>query len=154
MLLDDSPAQEELPSAAILLGALEKLGETVPKDTICVLGNCHDVMPNSWPKSLSIRRMIDHGIELLPEVKASAKNAYHMASPELTKLQKPSKMWSDPPHGVKYFPKSDIRSRYCQVRAMKAEGLETTCVTGLGAYEFPMVPFNLTDAKEGKCCSV
>ncbi|KAA0061815.1 RNA-directed DNA polymerase-like protein [Cucumis melo var. makuwa] len=67
MQLDESPVQEEPPSAVILLRALEKLGETVPKDTLCVLQNCHDVMPNSWPKSLSMPRTIDHGIKLLPE---------------------------------------------------------------------------------------
>ncbi|KAA0061797.1 uncharacterized protein E6C27_scaffold89G00150 [Cucumis melo var. makuwa] len=67
MQLDESPVQEEPPSTVILLRALEKLGETVPKDTLCVLQNCHDVMPNSWPKSLSMPRTIDHGIKLLPE---------------------------------------------------------------------------------------
>ncbi|KAA0066230.1 Asp_protease_2 domain-containing protein [Cucumis melo var. makuwa] len=36
MQLDKSPVQEEPPSAAILLEALGKLGETVPKDTLCV----------------------------------------------------------------------------------------------------------------------
>ncbi|TYK15436.1 uncharacterized protein E5676_scaffold571G00880 [Cucumis melo var. makuwa] len=206
MQLDKSPAQEEPPSAAILLGALGKLGETVPKDTLCVLEKCHDA-PNSWSKSLSMRRTIDHGIELLPEAKASVKNAYRMAPPELAKLWKPSKMLLnigfsrpvqasygvhalslkkkdrspqqcidrrihskhtvprkyslpaftrlfDHPCRMKYFPKSDIRSRYCRVRTTKAKGLETTCVTEQGAYEFPVVPFSLTDAKGGKCCSV
>ncbi|KAA0041150.1 uncharacterized protein E6C27_scaffold128G00700 [Cucumis melo var. makuwa] len=37
---------------------------------------------------------------------------------------------------------------------MKEEGLETTCVTRLRAYEFPVVPFSLTDAKGGRCRSV
>ncbi|TYK19581.1 uncharacterized protein E5676_scaffold1274G00110 [Cucumis melo var. makuwa] len=92
MQLNESPAQEEQPSVAILLGVLGKLGETVPKDTLYVLETCHDVMPNSWPKSLSMRRTIDHGIELLPEAKASAKNAYRIAPLELAKLWKPSKM--------------------------------------------------------------
>ena len=36
MQLDKSPTQEEPPSTAILLGVLGKLGETVPKDTLCV----------------------------------------------------------------------------------------------------------------------
>ena len=36
---------------------------------------------------------------------------------------------------------------------MKAEGLETTCVTGLGTYEFPVVSFSLIDVKGGKCYS-
>ncbi|TYK19788.1 reverse transcriptase [Cucumis melo var. makuwa] len=126
-----------------------------------------------------MRRTIDHGIELLPEAKASAKNAYRMAPSELAKLRKPSKMLLntgfsrpskltvrrkyplptftrlfDHPYGVKYFPKSDIRSRYCRVRTTKAKGLETTCVTGHEANKFPVVPLSLTDAKGGKCCSV
>ncbi|KAA0053541.1 uncharacterized protein E6C27_scaffold190G001050 [Cucumis melo var. makuwa] len=54
MQLDRSPAQEEPPSIVILLGALGKLGETVPKDTLCVPEKCHGVMPNSWPKFLSM----------------------------------------------------------------------------------------------------
>ncbi|TYK27260.1 uncharacterized protein E5676_scaffold244G00270 [Cucumis melo var. makuwa] len=92
MQLDESPSQKEPSSMAILLGALEKSGETVPKDTLCVPEKCHDVLLNTWLKFVSMRRTIDHGIELLPEAKASAKNAYHMASSELAKLQKPSKM--------------------------------------------------------------
>ncbi|TYK21504.1 RNA-directed DNA polymerase-like protein [Cucumis melo var. makuwa] len=55
---------------------------------------------------------------------------------------------------MKYFPESDIRSKYCRVRTTKAKGLETTCVTAHRAYEFPVVKFSLTDAKGGKCCSV
>ncbi|TYK19135.1 uncharacterized protein E5676_scaffold522G00590 [Cucumis melo var. makuwa] len=54
MQLDRSPAQEEPPSIVILLGALGKLRETVPKDTLCVPEKCHGVMPNSWPKLLSM----------------------------------------------------------------------------------------------------
>ncbi|KAA0066326.1 reverse transcriptase [Cucumis melo var. makuwa] len=207
MQLDESHAQEEPPFVETLLGALEKPGETVPKDTLCVPENCHDVLPNSWPKSVSMRRTIDHGIELLPEVKAFAKNAYRMASPELAKLRKPSKMLLntefsrpveapygvhvlslkkkdrslqqcmdrhiqskfifrrkyplsmltrrvDRPHGVKYLLKSNIRPKYYRVRTTKAKGLETTCVTGHEAYEFPMLLLSLTDAKGGKCCSV
>ncbi|KAA0039656.1 Asp_protease_2 domain-containing protein [Cucumis melo var. makuwa] len=61
MQLDKSPVQQELPSAAIPLGALGKLGETVPKDILCVPEKYHRVMPKSWPKSLSMRRMIDLG---------------------------------------------------------------------------------------------
>ncbi|KAA0035436.1 RNA-directed DNA polymerase-like protein [Cucumis melo var. makuwa] len=116
--------------------------ETVPKDTLCVPQKYHGGMPKSWPKSLSMRRMTDHGIELLPEAKVPAKNAYHMTSPELAVLRKQSKILSD------------IRPRHCRVRATKAEGLKATCVTGLRAYEFLVVPFNLADAKGGKYCSV
>ncbi|TYK01392.1 uncharacterized protein E5676_scaffold29G00860 [Cucumis melo var. makuwa] len=171
--------------------------KTVPKDTLCVPEKCHDVLPNSWPKSVLMRRTIDHEIELLPEAKASAKNAYRMAPPELAKLRKPSKMLLntgfsrpvpaqygvhvlslkkkdrspqqridrriqskltvrcrypllmltrqvDRPCGVKYLPKSDIRSRYCRVRTTKAKGLETTYVSGHEAYELPVVPLSLT----------
>ena len=63
MQLDESPVQEEPPSVAILLGMFGKLEETVPKDTLCVLEKCHGVMPKSWPKSLSMRQMTNHGIE-------------------------------------------------------------------------------------------
>ncbi|KAA0026253.1 reverse transcriptase [Cucumis melo var. makuwa] len=182
MQLDESPAQEEPSFAAILLGTLEKLGDTVPKDTRCVPEKCHDVLPNSWPKSVSVQRTIDHGIELLPEAKASAKNAYRMAPPKLAILRKPSKKllntgFSKPvqaPYGVhvlslkkkeeahnsvltalpRYLSKSDIGSRYCRVRTTKAKGLETTCVIGHEAYEFFVVPLSLIDAKGGKCCSV
>ncbi|KAA0049999.1 uncharacterized protein E6C27_scaffold13G001780 [Cucumis melo var. makuwa] len=92
MQLDESRAQEEPPSVEILLGALEKPGEIVPKDTLCVQEKCHGVMPSSWPKSSSMRRRTDHGVESPSEAKAHAKNAYRMAPPELAKLRKPSKM--------------------------------------------------------------
>ncbi|KAA0045212.1 uncharacterized protein E5676_scaffold1493G00430 [Cucumis melo var. makuwa] len=92
MQLNQSCAQEEPPSVEILLGALEKPGETVPKDTLCVSAKCHGAMPSSWPKSVLMRRTIDQGRELLPEAKAHAKNAYLMAPPELAKLWKQSKM--------------------------------------------------------------
>ena len=49
MQLDESRAQEEPPSVEILLAALEKPGETVPKDTLCVSKKHHGVTPNSWP---------------------------------------------------------------------------------------------------------
>ncbi|KAA0042351.1 Asp_protease_2 domain-containing protein [Cucumis melo var. makuwa] len=41
MKLDKNHAQKEPPSVAILLGALRKLGETVPKDTLCVPKKYH-----------------------------------------------------------------------------------------------------------------
>ncbi|KAA0035567.1 reverse transcriptase [Cucumis melo var. makuwa] len=176
MQLDKSPVQEKPPSAVILLGRWENWGKQSPK-TLCVPKKCHGIMSNSWPKSLLMRRMIDHGIELLPEAKAPAKNAYSMAPPELVELRKPSKKllsigFSRPVQalygapilslkkkdrnpqrcikrrilnkltasrkysfsilpnlfdrscGVKYFPMSDIRSRYCRVRAVKKFGLD------------------------------
>ncbi|KAL0554728.1 hypothetical protein IC582_008656 [Cucumis melo] len=45
-------------------------------------------MPDSLPKSLPPRRMIDHEIELVPGAKPPAKNAYRMAPPELAELRK------------------------------------------------------------------
>ncbi|KAA0035296.1 RNA-directed DNA polymerase-like protein [Cucumis melo var. makuwa] len=206
MQLNKNRAQEEPPSVEIPLGALGKSEETVPKDTLCVPEKCHGVMPNSWPKSLSMRRRTDHGIELPSEAKAHANNAYRMTPPKLAVLQKRSKKllstevsrpvqapWAAPilslkkkdkslrwcidrriknkltvcriyqfpllpnrfdrAHGVKHFPKSDIRPRYCRGKATEAEGLEITCVTRLRAYEFLVAPFSLTDAKEEKCCS-
>ncbi|KAA0065541.1 Asp_protease_2 domain-containing protein [Cucumis melo var. makuwa] len=61
---------------------------TVPKDIFCVLEKYRDVMPDSLPKSLSSRRMIDHEIELLPRAKPPVKNAYYMALSELAELHK------------------------------------------------------------------
>ncbi|KAA0047559.1 RNA-directed DNA polymerase-like protein [Cucumis melo var. makuwa] len=92
MQLDKSRVQEEPPSMEILLGALEKPGETVPKGTLCVPEKCHGVMPSSWPKSSLMRRRTDHGVESPSEAKTHAKNAYRMAPSELAKLRKPSKM--------------------------------------------------------------
>ena len=76
----------------IPLGALGKMEETVPKDTLCVPEKCRGVMPNSWPKSLSMQRRTDHGIESTPETKAHEKNAYCTTPPKLAILRKPSKM--------------------------------------------------------------
>ncbi|KAL0541449.1 hypothetical protein IC582_021494 [Cucumis melo] len=45
-------------------------------------------MPDSLPKSLPPRRMIDHEIELVLGAKPPAKNAYCMVPPELAKLWK------------------------------------------------------------------
>ncbi|TYK19839.1 uncharacterized protein E5676_scaffold811G00460 [Cucumis melo var. makuwa] len=207
MQLDGSRAQEEPPSVEILVGALEKPGETVPKDTLCVPEKRHGVMPSSWPKSSSRRRRTDHGKEPPSEAKAHAKNAYRMAPPELTKLREPSETLLntgcsipvqapygarvlslkkkdrspqqcvdrrtqskltvrrksplpmltrrvDCRRGVKHRPKSDDRPRQCRVRTTKAKGLGKSCVTRHEAYEFPVAPLGLTDAKGGNCCFV
>ncbi|TYK27741.1 RNA-directed DNA polymerase-like protein [Cucumis melo var. makuwa] len=45
-----------------------------------------DVILDSLPKSLLLQWAIDHEIELLPREKPVAKNAYHMALPELDEL--------------------------------------------------------------------
>ncbi|KAA0033332.1 uncharacterized protein E6C27_scaffold845G001510 [Cucumis melo var. makuwa] len=182
MQLDESRAQKEPPSVEILLGALEKPRETVPKDTLCVSEKSH-------------------------EAKAHAKNAYRMAPPELTKLWKPSEVLlntgcsipvqapygahvlslkkkdrspqqcvdrriqskltvrrkypllmlmrrTDRSYGVNHLAKSNDRPRQCRVRTTKVKGLEKNCVTRHEAYEFPVVPLSLTDAKGGKCRSV
>lgn len=81
-------ARDEPRFMAIPLESLENPGETVPKDILCVLEKYSDVMPDSLPKSLPPRRMIDHEIELLPGAKPPAKNAYRMAPPELAELRK------------------------------------------------------------------
>ncbi|TYK11799.1 uncharacterized protein E5676_scaffold152G00090 [Cucumis melo var. makuwa] len=183
MQLDKNHAQEEPPFVEIPLGALGKMVETIPKDTLCVPEKYH-------------------------EAKAPTKNAYRTTPPNLAVLRKQSKKLSSTgfcryvqaPWGAsvlslkkkdrslrrcirrrnqskltvrriyplpiptnllnrpcreKYFTKSDIRPRHCRVRATKVEGLKATCVTELRAYEFPMAPFNLTNnAKGGKCCSM
>ncbi|KAA0061386.1 RNA-directed DNA polymerase-like protein [Cucumis melo var. makuwa] len=62
--------------------------ETVPKEILCILEKYRDVMPESLPKSLPPRRMIDHEIELVPGEKSPAKNAYRMTPPALAELRK------------------------------------------------------------------
>ncbi|TYK06412.1 gag-asp_proteas domain-containing protein [Cucumis melo var. makuwa] len=86
MQLDKNPTREEPKSTAILLEALGKSEEIVPKDTLCVLEKCHGGMLNSWSKPLPPQRMIDYEIEPLLEAKVPTKNAYRMTPPELTKL--------------------------------------------------------------------
>ncbi|KAA0044660.1 reverse transcriptase [Cucumis melo var. makuwa] len=58
------------------------------KEILCVLEKYRDVMPDSLPKSLPPRKMIDHEIELVPRAKLPAKNAYRMAPPKLAELRK------------------------------------------------------------------
>ncbi|TYJ98402.1 uncharacterized protein E5676_scaffold232G001530 [Cucumis melo var. makuwa] len=177
MQLNKNRIQQEPPSLEIPLGALGKMKETIPKDTLCVPKKCHDVMPNSWPKSLSMRRRIDHGIESSSEKLVDPYKLHREPVLSLKKKDRSLRLCIDRciqnkltvrrtypfplllnlfdrSRGVKYFLKLNIRSRYYRVRATKAEGLETTCVTGLREYEFPVVPFSLTNAKEGKCCSM
>ncbi|KAA0057470.1 reverse transcriptase [Cucumis melo var. makuwa] len=140
MQLDKSLVQEEPPSKAIPLGALGKLGETVPKDNLCIPEKYHGVLSMKKKDRNSQQRI---KCSILNKLTASRKYPF----PILPNL-------FDRSSGVKYFPKSDIRSRHCRVRTTKTEGLETPCITGLRAYEFPVVPFSLTDAKGGKCCSM
>ena len=88
MQLKKGLARDDLTFMAIPLESLESSRETVPKDILSVLEKYKDVMPDSLPKSLPPRRMIDHEIELLPGAKPPAKNAYRMAPPELAELRK------------------------------------------------------------------
>ncbi|KAA0053609.1 reverse transcriptase [Cucumis melo var. makuwa] len=88
MQLKKGLSRDEPTFMAIPLDSLENLGETVPKEIMRVLEKYRDVMPDSLPKSLPPRRMIDHEIELVPWAKPPAKNAYRMAPPELAGLRK------------------------------------------------------------------
>ncbi|TYK18540.1 reverse transcriptase [Cucumis melo var. makuwa] len=141
MQLDKSLVQEEPPSAVILLGALGKLGETVPKETPPVQASYEAPILSLKKKDRNPQRYIKRRI--LNKLTASRKYPLSIL-PNLV----------DRSRGVKYFPMADMQPRYCRIRATKVEGLETTYVTGLRAYEFLVVPFSLIDAKGGKCCFV
>ncbi|KAA0058384.1 RNA-directed DNA polymerase-like protein [Cucumis melo var. makuwa] len=173
--LDKSPVQEKPPSTVILFGALGKLGETVPKDTLCFPKKYHGVMPKSWPKSLSIQKMTNHGIESPQEAKAPAKNAHHTTPSEVAELQKQSKKLSSTefsrpvqaPYGVPIlYLKKDRNPQQCIDRRIQSK-LIVRCKYPLPAFTrlfdrpcgieyFPKsdIRSSLTDAKGGKCCSM
>ncbi|KAL4013262.1 hypothetical protein IC575_025424 [Cucumis melo] len=88
MQLKRGLSRDEPTFMAIPLKSSENSGETVPKEIMRVLEKYRDVMPDSLPKSLPPRRMIDHEIELVPGAKPPVKNAYRMAPPELAELRK------------------------------------------------------------------
>ncbi|TYK04996.1 RNA-directed DNA polymerase-like protein [Cucumis melo var. makuwa] len=88
MQLKKGLARDEPTFIAIPLDSLENPGETVLKDILFVLEKYRDVMPDSLPKSLSLQRMIDHEIELVPGTKLPAKNAYRMVPSVLAELRK------------------------------------------------------------------
>ncbi|KAA0063712.1 uncharacterized protein E6C27_scaffold329G002350 [Cucumis melo var. makuwa] len=88
MQLKKGLSRDEPTFMAIPLNSSENIGEKVPKEIMRVLEKYRDVMPDSLPKSLPPRRMIDHEIELVLAAKPPAKNAYCMATPELAELRK------------------------------------------------------------------
>ncbi|TYK22097.1 reverse transcriptase [Cucumis melo var. makuwa] len=88
MQLKKGLSRDEPTFMTIPLNSSENSGETVPNEIVRVLEKYRDVMPDSLPKSLPPRRMIDHEIELVSGEKPPAKNAYRMAPPELTELRK------------------------------------------------------------------
>ncbi|KAA0039570.1 uncharacterized protein E5676_scaffold775G00570 [Cucumis melo var. makuwa] len=180
MQLDKNRVQEEPPYVEISLETLGKMEETVPKDTLrtdhgiespseakAPTKNAYRTTPlelvvlRKQSKKLSstgfsrpVQAPYGAPVLSLKEDINSQQRIKRSISNKLTSSRKyPYPLLPnlfDRSRGVKYILKSDIRSRYCRVRAMEAEGLETTCVTGLRAYEFPMMPSSLTDAKEGK----
>lgn len=74
-------AHDEPMFKGILVESSKTTTETVPEDILCVLEKYRDIMPNSLPKSLPPRRMIDLEMELLMGAKPPAKNAYCMTPP-------------------------------------------------------------------------
>ncbi|KAA0051075.1 RNA-directed DNA polymerase-like protein [Cucumis melo var. makuwa] len=66
----------------VVLGIEYLLGHQTPRTLSC------NKMPDSLPKSLPPRRMIEHEIELLSGAKPPAKNAYRMTPPRLAELRK------------------------------------------------------------------
>ncbi|TYK15559.1 reverse transcriptase [Cucumis melo var. makuwa] len=150
----------------IPLNSSENSEETVPKEIMCVLEKYRDVMPDSLPKSLPPRRMIDHEIEhakapygasvlfrkkdgslrLCIDYRAmnklTVRNNYPL--PIITDL-------FDRLHGAKYFSKLDLQSGYYQVRIAERDEPKITCVTRYSAFEFLVMPFGLTNAPTTFC---
>ncbi|KAA0060093.1 uncharacterized protein E6C27_scaffold39G00090 [Cucumis melo var. makuwa] len=163
MQLKKGLSRDEPTFMAIPLNSSENSGETDPKEIMHVLEKYRDVMPDSLPKSLPPRRMIDHEIELVPGAKPSAKNAYRMAPPELAELRKQLDellnagfiRLAKAPYGalVLFQKKKDgnLWSGYYQVRIAEGDEPKTTCVTRYGAFEFLVMPFGLTNAPATFC---
>ncbi|KAA0060752.1 uncharacterized protein E5676_scaffold451G00440 [Cucumis melo var. makuwa] len=81
MQLKKGLSRDEPTFMAIPLNSSQNSGETIPKEIMCVLEKYRDVMPDSLPKSLPTRKMIDHEIELVPRAKPPAKNSYRFIRP-------------------------------------------------------------------------
>ena len=88
MQLKNGLARDKPTFMVIPLDSLENPRETILNGTLCLQEKYRDVMPDSLPKSLLPRRMIDHEIELLSGAKSPAKNANRMAPPKLAELWK------------------------------------------------------------------
>ncbi|KAL0354320.1 UNVERIFIED_CONTAM: hypothetical protein Sangu_1013300 [Sesamum angustifolium] len=53
-----------------------------------LLKEFEDVMPDELPRSLPLKRVVDHEIELVPGTKPPAKKLYRLSQPELVELRK------------------------------------------------------------------
>ncbi|KAA0049808.1 uncharacterized protein E5676_scaffold142G00230 [Cucumis melo var. makuwa] len=177
MQLKKGLSRDQPTFMAIPLNSSENSRETVSKEIMRVLEKYRDVMPDSLPKSLPPRRMIDHEIELVRGAKPPAKNAYPpYGAPVLFQKKKDGSLrlcidyrvlnkltvrnkyplpiitdLFDRLHGAKYFSKLDLRSGYYQVRIVEGDEPKTTCVTRYGAFEFLVMPFGLTNAPATFC---
>ena len=86
--LERGLAREKQTFMAIPLMKEVTTEETISSEIKDVLDSYTDIMPEILPQTLPPRRGINQEIELLPEVKPPAKNAYQMAPPELAELRK------------------------------------------------------------------
>ncbi|KAL5580325.1 hypothetical protein UlMin_012767 [Ulmus minor] len=77
------------PSFIVVAAMFEEGGdEPIPLGIKVVLRGYADIMLDQLPKSLPLRRAVDHEIELLPGSKPPTKSPYRMAPPELEEFRK------------------------------------------------------------------